>query len=413
MVAGKMGVKKEVESVVILCESAQYLGGSETIAINSALELRRRGIRVGFLTADPVIHPWLIEAGVETGIVVSIGFFGETDRKKQLVKLFGNPEVTPVVREFLRGFERDSTVVHVHNAGFNLTWKAVEAAIDMGFATVYTCHDYSSACPTSLFYNYRKKCVCPLKPLSLACWSTPCLEAGPKVRIPRLTAQMAAVRSGIYDEIRAYLYVSEMTKARLEGFHPKSAIREVLLNPLPDRPTIIARPSEFESFLYIGRMTTEKAPRDLAVAAARANLKAVFVGDGPVRESLEREFPQHRFTGWLDRKGVLEELYRCRAYVIPSLWEETFGLSVADALAHGVPVIASSTVGAKQLVEESGAGMIYPSGDIESLVSALVMLSGEAGSNMVNLAGSAPEFSWTIADQHERLLEIYSAVLTR
>ena len=99
--------------------------------------------------------------------------------------------------------------------------------------------------------------------------------------------------------------------------------------------------------------------------------------------------------------------------MIPSLWEETFGLSVADALAHGVPVIASSTVGAKQLVEESGAGMIYPSGDIESLVSALVMLSGEAGSNMVNLAGSAPEFSWTIADQHERLLEIYSAVLTR
>lgn len=45
--------------------------------------------------------------------------------------------------------------------------------------------------------------------------------------------------------------------------------------------------------------------------------------------------------------------------VVPSLWNETFGFTVLEALSHGIPVILSNKVGAIDLVEEGKSGIIY------------------------------------------------------
>lgn len=402
---------RTVSSVVILCESAQVKGGSEKVAVESALELRRRGIRVGFITADPVVEPELLEAGVEMCVLDIRGFFGETDKKRQLVKLFGNPDVVKPIRDFLRRFERGETVVHVHNIALILSWRALETAVDMGFKVVFTCHDYATACPTSLFYDFRKQCACPLRPLSRACWLTPCLEQGPKTRIPRLTAHYAANRSRIYEEVSAFIYVSEQARERLAPYHSRRALREVVLNPLPSRARELGNPSASRSFCYIGRMTTEKAPEDLAIAAKGAGLSAVFVGDGPLTQELRTRYPEHQFLGWLDREALVSVLKQSRAYVIPSRWEETFGLSVADAIAYGVPVIASDHVGAKELIERSGAGIVYPAGDPEALRNALLEVAGPKGDSLIKKAETAPDFDWDVAKQHDAILSIYSRVI--
>ena len=52
--------------------------------------------------------------------------------------------------------------------------------------------------------------------------------------------------------------------------------------------------------------------------------------------------------------------------ILPSLWNETFGFTVLEALSYGVPVIVSSHVGAKDIVDEGKNGFVVE-GNVDSL----------------------------------------------
>ena len=71
-----------------------------------------------------------------------------------------------------------------------------------------------------------------------------------------------------------------------------------------------------------------------------------------------------------DLKGIFDET---DVLVCPSIWYETFGYTVLEALSYGVPVIVSSTVGAKDIIA-SGAGIVIDSIDSEKLSDVLRLL---------------------------------------
>lgn len=64
-------------------------------------------------------------------------------------------------------------------------------------------------------------------------------------------------------------------------------------------------------------------------------------------------------------KGKYSSATLCRVYsdmdvlVVPSIWKETFGFVVLEALSYGTPVIVSDNVGAKDIVKEYDSGFIY------------------------------------------------------
>jgi glycosyltransferase involved in cell wall biosynthesis len=90
-----------------------------------------------------------------------------------------------------------------------------------------------------------------------------------------------------------------------------------------------------DTFVFIGRLSQEKGAAVFAEAARRAGVKALFVGDGPMRQAILSAAPGAAITGWVDNAQVRAHLRRARALVFPSLWYETFGLSVHEALAIG------------------------------------------------------------------------------
>ena len=75
--------------------------------------------------------------------------------------------------------------------------------------------------------------------------------------------------------------------------------------------------------------------------------------------------------GVLDRQGCGELLARARAVVVPSAWEETFGLVVVEAMAAGVPVIAANHGSLPELVTDGVDGVVFRPGDPASLAGAL------------------------------------------
>jgi glycosyltransferase involved in cell wall biosynthesis len=136
----------------------------------------------------------------------------------------------------------------------------------------------------------------------------------------------------------------------------------------------------------VGRLVPAKAPefflRALALAAARVpGLRGLVVGDGPLRADVEAEARRLGLAGRVVFAGVRQDvpelLPGLDALIFSSLRE---GLSMAmlEAMAAGVPVIATDVGGTPELIAHGVTGLLVPPSRPESLADALVGLFGDA-----------------------------------
>jgi glycosyltransferase involved in cell wall biosynthesis len=125
---------------------------------------------------------------------------------------------------------------------------------------------------------------------------------------------------------------------------------------------------------FIGRFAAKKGITQLLDYLAarqepgRGRTQLLLAGAGPLRPAIEKALDKMRWPAVLlgfKNQDELPDVYRaCDAVLVPSLKGETWGFVVQEALACGVPVIASDTVGCTpDLIREGDNGCILPSGD--------------------------------------------------
>jgi glycosyltransferase involved in cell wall biosynthesis len=108
-------------------------------------------------------------------------------------------------------------------------------------------------------------------------------------------------------------------------------------------------------------------------------LRMEIAGSGPQRAKLEQMvehlgLPGHvKFLGWVDDLNTV--LPRWDIFVMPSL-EEGFGISALDAMAAGLPVVATRVGGVPELIEDGRTGWLVAPRDAEALASRLRLLVG-------------------------------------
>lgn len=126
-------------------------------------------------------------------------------------------------------------------------------------------------------------------------------------------------------------------------FHPR---------PLEEEPFGLKRPI----FMTVSRIAVEKnlpAFLDLDLPGSK-----VVVGDGPERETLQRRYPDVLFTGMKTGEDLARAYAQADVFVFPSK-TDTFGNTILEALASGVPVAAYPVTGPVDIIEEgSGAGAL-------------------------------------------------------
>jgi len=156
------------------------------------------------------------------------------------------------------------------------------------------------------------------------------------------------------------------------------------LEPCPCIPQCTA--SSQKTIMHISNFRPVKRIRDVIEIFAKisevVDSRLILVGDGP-DASVAREMGQElrildrmKFVGIVDRVAPL--LARADLFLLPSS-TESFGLVALEAMASGVPVIASDVGGIPEVVEHGQTGYLAPVGDVDAMSAyAIELLQNEA-----------------------------------
>lgn len=131
---------------------------------------------------------------------------------------------------------------------------------------------------------------------------------------------------------------------------------------------------------YVGRLAPEKKVQHLAAVSAVASTRLVLIGDGPERESLEQ-----RLTGtdavFLGAQygDDLADAYAVLDLFVHTGTQETFGQTLQEAMAAGLPVLAPAVGGPLDIVQHGETGLLLPPHDESALSAATAELIRDPG----------------------------------
>ena len=127
--------------------------------------------------------------------------------------------------------------------------------------------------------------------------------------------------------------------------------------------------------LFAGRVVEAKGIREALDAWRRSGSALPFVvaGTGPLRREIEAEGVE--VLGWLDRRRLSAAYRRAAVLVMPSRWQEPFGIVGLEALTLGTPVAAWDSGGVREW--HPGGELLVPWGDLDGLAAALRRAPGQ------------------------------------
>jgi glycosyltransferase involved in cell wall biosynthesis len=168
---------------------------------------------------------------------------------------------------------------------------------------------------------------------------------------------------------------------------------------------------------FVGRLDAGKGVDLLIDAAAHLyDHRFEVIGVGPMASELVKAMRNHpagvSFSGRLRRAEVTRRLLRSAVVLVPSRASESFGLAAAEAMACGVPVVATTRGALPELIGASGGGLTAAP-RAEDLAAAVrrVTSSPSLRRSLGRAGRSFAEAELTLDRAGEQLLAIYRQVL--
>ena len=353
-----------------------FIGGAEIIAHRQGLALQARGHEVRVLAGDnsrpqagyPVLQETYDGMPV-TRVALQPADFAPTGNN------VAHPEVDDIFDALVDDWLPD--VIHAHHL-VGLSLGIIQRARARGIRVVLTLHDHWGFCINSIRMTDER---------SLCRDSTGCSGCHASIHVgnqplPQRMRQdyLRWQLSGVDRFISPSHYLADAYVAT--GFDAQRL--EVVANGIElDTYAGVRRPA-FEGrlrVLFIGYMGEHKGVPTLLRALARLPAERVqvdFVGDGHLRTRYQQELRQlapdlpQRFWGRLPNDLIAERMAAAHVFVLPSVCPENQPVTITEAMASGVPVVASRIGGIPELVAHGVNGWLFEPGDDQDLARQLM-----------------------------------------
>ncbi|MCJ2068543.1 glycosyltransferase family 4 protein [Methylobacterium sp. J-030] len=399
--------------VVLVADHASINGGQAKVAIESALGLAARGVRVSLFAAVGPVDPRLEPAGIR---VVCLEQDDVTTARSKLAfaaqAIWNGAARRALARELAACDPRD-TVVHVHAFAKALSPSIGMALRESGLPCLYTMHEFFLVCPTGGFYAYPEQKICHRTPMSASCIVANCDARSYPRKVARMVRHVGLAQVARLPELFSHVItISDLQERVVRPLMPQGTAFHRVDNPIAvaQAPLRDGPPGDF---LFVGRISTEKGAPIFAEAARRAGVRAVFVGDGPERADLAARYPEAVMLGWRAADAVQDLMRQARALVFPSVWYEGQPLTVYEALACGAPVIVSDACAGREAVIDGATGFWFHSGDPEALAAHLRSLTDDGLAARMGRAAYDRYWAAPLSlDAHlDRLGRVYETVM--
>lgn len=298
-------------------------------------------------------------------------------------------------------------VLHAHNVHPLFGWRSLAAARAAGARTVLHLHNFRLFCAVAVAYRDGAPCYRCQGRNTLPGLVLRCRGSLPEAAV--YAAGLSRQQPHLFEHAERFIAVSHAHRRRLEELGLPSGRVTTLPNFAATRRLAEAsRAREGRYALCSGRLVEEKG-FDTAIAACRqAGIRLLIAGDGPDAGRLGRlaAGADVELAGRLAPERLDEMRHGAAVVLAPSRCEEACPYSVLDALAAGVPVLASDRGGLPEMVPE---GCALPAEDGAAWARALGRLWRDPDER-----GRLGERSLEIARErfgeeayHRALLEVY------
>ena len=323
-------------------------GGEDEAFEAEADLLERHGVRVVPITAQ-VTTPATRLDGLRLGI--------ETTWSAKWYR---------AITELIRAWDVD--LIHFHNHFPVISPSALYAGTRAGIPVIQTLHNYRLICPSANLFRDGHTCEDCVGRLPWPGITHRCYH-GSAARTTAIAAMLSVHRLLRTWAKRVDGFIALTNFARTKFIHgglppDKLFVKPNFVDPDPGMRTELGRHA-----LFVGRISEEKGMGTLLEAWKDLDVPLRIIGDGPLVAELRKIGPGGviEYGGRRTRMEVYAEMKRARFLVFPSSVYETFSLTLVEAFATGLPVIAPSHGAARELVDDRRTGLHFTAGDPRDL----------------------------------------------
>jgi len=310
----------------------------------------------------------LADAGHEVGLFErhsdQIGSWSLVDRAAIPLRISRSRPVRRELTDVLRREKPD--VLHVHNTFPLLSPSVLEAARDAGVPVVATIHNYKLLCASGDFFREGRVCHDCTDGSLLPGVRHGCYRGSRIATLP-VTAGLAVNRELWRSALSAYVFISAAQRDLMQalGLPPE---RVFVKHNFVHEPLSGAAPRRRHGTTYVGRLDEAKGTPVLMSAWDRfrrrhpdTRLTLTVAGRGPLDQELA-DWSQRDdlvdYRGLVSRDEARALVAGGLAALVPSAWEETFGLVAVEAMAAGVAPVAPATGSFPELIEHDVDGQL-------------------------------------------------------
>ncbi|MBI4225743.1 glycosyltransferase family 4 protein [Candidatus Roizmanbacteria bacterium] len=383
-------------------EDLSITGGAEIMVRQIGLELSRRKLNVGLVSA----HEFRDLTGLKEYI---IPFFNGHYPSERI------PELAHSVIDIMddQGYD----LLHVYSVTNHELIQEIAKSKPV-FRSVYDSRPY---CPIENRIKFQGN-ICT-EPVGVNC-----LECMEQFGIPEATriGKLSQTASGL-ESMESYRFI----------FTPSEYVRQqLILNKIPSQklvviPLFLAHTpvishgvmeslvtAEASDILFVGRLVEIKGIDELlsAFSLLENKYKLTVIGNRPSyvpSRDFEKENQLNdrvKFLGWVDTNLIDAYYQRTRICVVPSIWPESFGLVGLHAMKNKKPVVAFNTGGISEWLHDGENGYLIPRGDINLFAEKMRFLleNPKKAEEMGEIGYQILSNQFTVKAHIDRLLHYYN-----